>query len=314
MADRSLTVLKAWSCIQMTKSKVVVALDPDRTGATRKVIGVLGMPDLRGKNVLVKPNFNTADPTPGSTHIDTLRTMIQLVKEQAPKKVTVGDRSGPAKTSKVFQELGVFALADEMGFECLVFDEMPKSRYVKVKPPGSHWINGFWFAKPVLEADSVICLCCLKTHQYGGHFTMSLKLTTGMVHRSNMTELHTSVLNQRNMIAEMNYPYKPALVVMDGVEAFYTGGPMSGSRWKANLTFAATDRVALDAVGVATLKMHGSTRKIDGKPVFKQDQIRRAVELGLGSAGPEEIGIVPADEASKDIVEKISSVLSGDQA
>ncbi|MBU0623381.1 MAG: DUF362 domain-containing protein [Candidatus Thermoplasmatota archaeon] len=294
----------------MVKSKVVMALDPDRVSGTKKAVAALGMPDLKDKSVMVKPNFNTADPTPGSTHIDTLRTMIQLIKEQRPKRIVVADRSGPAKTSKVFQEKGVFALAEELGFECLVFDEMPKSNYVKVKPPGSHWMNGFWFAKPVLEADAIIGLCCLKTHQYGGHFTMSLKLTTGMVHRSNMTELHTSVINQRNMIAEMNYPYKPALLVMDGVEAFYTGGPMSGSRWKADLTFAATDRVAIDAVGVATLKMHGSTRKIDKKLVFMQDQIRRAVELGLGATGPDEIEIVPADEASKDIARRITEVLT----
>ena len=153
---------------------------------------------------------------------------------------------------------------------------MPKDRWTKIKPPGSHWANGFWFAKPVLEADAVVCLCCLKTHQYGGHFTMSLKLSTGMVHSKNMTELHTSVFNQRNMIAEMDWPYKPAIVVMDGVEVFYTGGPMSGARWKADLTFASTDRVALDAVGVATLKMHGTTNKLQERRIFELDQIRRA--------------------------------------
>jgi len=294
----------------MPKSKVAVALDPDRARGARKVVGTLGMPDLRGKTVLVKPNFNTADPAPGSTHIDSLRTLIELIKEQGPKKIVVGDRSGPSKTSRVFQEKGVFSWAEELGFECLVFDEMPKSNYVKVKPPGSHWMNGFWFAKPVLEADAVIGLCCLKTHQYGGHFTMSLKLTTGMVHRSNMTELHTSVINQRNMIAEMNYPYKPALVVMDGVEAFYNGGPMSGSKWKADLTFASPDRVALDAVGIAALKMHGSTKKIDNKPIFRHDQIRRAVELGLGASSPEMIEVVPADDMSNEVAERIGRVLA----
>jgi len=293
----------------MAKSKVVIALDPDRVRGTKKAVAALGMPDLKDKSVMVKPNFNTADPTPGSTDIDTLRTMIQLIKEQRPKKIVVADRSGPAKTSKVFQEKGVFALAEEMGFECLVFDEMPKSNYMKVRPPGSHWMNGFWFAKPVLEADAVIGLCCLKTHQYGGHFTMSLKLTTGMVHRRNMTELHTSVLNQRNMIAEMNYAYKPALLVMDGVEAFYTGGPMSGSRWKADLTFASADRVALDAVGVATLKMHGTTSKIESRKTFQQDQIRRAVELGLGATSPDDIDLAPVDDASRDVADRIRPYL-----
>ena len=293
----------------MAKSKVVVALDPDRASGTMKVVEALGMPELKGKSVLIKPNFNTADPSPGSTHIDTLRTIVQMVKEAGASRITVGDRSGPAKTGKVFQEKGVFALAEQMGFECLILDEMPKDRYVKVKPPGSHWLNGFWFAKPALEADAVIGLCCLKTHQYGGHFTMSLKLTTGLVHRSNMTELHTSVLSQRNMIAEMNTAYKPALVVMDGVDAFYTGGPMSGARWKADLTFAATDRVALDAVGVAALKMHGTTSKIESKKTFEHDQIRRATELGLGVTAPEDIDLVAVDTESKETTDRIRPYL-----
>lgn len=293
----------------MVDGRVVLAMDPDRSSATRKVVAALGMPDVRDKKVLLKPNFNTADPTPGSTHIDTLRTMVSIVKEQCPSKVTIGDRSGPAKTAKVFQDKGVFELGKEMGVECLVFDSMPKDRWTRIKPPGSHWRNGFLFAKPVLEAHAVIGLCCLKTHQYGGHFTMSLKLTTGMLHGSNMTELHTSVINQRNMIAEMNTAYTPALVVMDGVEAFYEGGPMTGKRWKANLTFAAKDRIALDAVGVAALKMHGTTKKIESRGVFEQDQIRRAVELGLGVSTADEIELVPVDDESAAVAEKLESHL-----
>jgi uncharacterized protein (DUF362 family) len=294
----------------MTVSRVAIALDPNRSSGAKKVVSVIGMPDLAGKSVFVKPNFNTADPAPGSTHIDTLRTMIELIKVQNPKRLVVGDRSGPAKTTKVFQEKGVFALSSEMGFDCLVLDEMPKDRWVKMKPPGSHWMNGFWFAKPVLGSDAVISLCCLKTHQYGGHFTMSLKLTTGMVHSRNMAELHTSVINQRKMIAEMNWAYKPALIVMDGVEAFTAGGPMTGTRWSANLTFASTDRVALDAAGVAALKMHGTTSKLQKKRIFELDQIKRAVELGLGATRPEDIELVPADDQSRSIVKEISRILS----
>lgn len=294
----------------MATSRVAIALDPSRASGTRKVVASVGMPDLAGKNVFVKPNFNTADPTPGSTHIDTLRTMIELIRDQRPKKIVVGDRSGPANTTKVFQEKGIFALAAELGFDCLVLDEMPKDRWVKIKPPGSHWINGFWFAKPVLEADAVVSLCCLKTHQYGGHFTMSLKLTTGMIHSRNMAELHTSVINQRKMIAEMNWPYRPALIVMDGVEAFTSGGPMSGTRWKADLTFASMDRIAIDAAGVAALKVRGTTSKLQERKIFQLDQIKRAVELGLGARGPEEIELVAVDEQSEKIVGEIREVLS----
>jgi uncharacterized protein (DUF362 family) len=293
----------------MPVSRVAIAFDPDRASGARKVINAIGLPDLKGKNVFVKPNYNTADTPPGSTHSDTLRTAIELIKSRDPRRITVGDRSGPADTAKVFREKGTFEMAEKLGFDCLIIDEMPKDRWTKVTPPDCHWLRGFWFAKPVLEADAVISLCCLKTHQYGGHFTMSLKNTAGCVHRRNMAELHTSVINQRKMIAETNYPYKPALIVMDGVEAFYTAGPMTGDRWTANLTFASTDRVALDAVGVATLKMHGSTRKINDKAVFEHDQIARAIELGLGAANPGEVEIVPVDEESRSIAEKITAQL-----
>lgn len=293
----------------MADGRVVLASGPDRVSTTKKVVAAMGMPDIKGKNVLVKPNFNTADPAPGSTHMDTLRTMIELVKGQTPASVAIGDRSGPAKTTKVFQEKGVFDLGKETGIECIVFDKMPEDRWTRITPPGSHWRNGFLFAKPVLEAGAVICLCCLKTHQYGGHFTMSLKLAAGMVHGSNMTELHTSVISQRVMIAEMNTAYAPALIVMDGVEAFYEGGPMTGKRWKANLTFAAKDRVALDAVGVAALKMHGTTKKIESRSVFEQDQIKRAVELGIGVAGPDDIEVIPLDDEAAEVADKLRDIL-----
>ncbi|MDD1756083.1 MAG: DUF362 domain-containing protein [Methanomassiliicoccales archaeon] len=292
----------------MPSAKVAIALDTDRSRATRKVADAIGMPYLEGKDVLIKPNFNTSDPAPGSTHLDTLSSVVSMVKQGKPSNLVVADRSGPMNTRQVFMDKGIFDLGQEEGFSCLIFDEMPDDMYREVEPPGSHWREGFFFARPVIQADRVICLCCLKTHQYGGHFTMSLKLSTGMVHRRNMDELHSSA-HQREMIAEMNYAYEPDLVIMDGVEAFFNGGPMRGASWRANLTFASKDRVALDAVGVAALKMHGTTPEIERRPVFLQDQIRRAVELGLGVKEAKEIEIVPVGRESEEVAAKIEDQL-----
>ncbi|MDH3365440.1 MAG: DUF362 domain-containing protein [Thermoplasmata archaeon] len=294
----------------MAVSKVAVMLNPDRRLATEKVASEIGLPDLNGSEVFIKPNFNTADPAPGSTHNDTLEAIVELVNRGRPKRVTVGDRSGPAKTRKVFEEKGIFRMSKDLGFQCSVLDELPGSEWVKVNPPDCNWRNGFLFAKPPTEADAVIGLCCLKTHQYGGHFTMGLKLATGFIHRRNMAELHSSPMKQRRMIAEMNVAYTPSLMIMDGVEAFYKGGPMRGPRWAANLTFASSDRIALDAVGVATLKMHGTTKRIESKRIFEHDQIKRAVELGLGARSPKEIELVPVDAASEQTCENIQEILS----
>ena len=295
----------------MAQSEVAVILNPDRDYSTRKVVEYVGLPDLDGLDVFIKPNFNTADAAPGSTHNDTLRTAVEMVRSCGPNGIVVGDRSGPAKTRKVFEQKGIFDMGKSMGFDCLVLDEQPISEWTRIIPPDSNWKNGFLFAKRPLDMDAIIGLCCLKTHQYGGHFTMSLKLATGFVHRRYMAELHSSLKKQRKMIAEMNVAYEPSLVVMDGVEAFYKGGPMKGPRWAADLTFASTDRVALDAVGIVALKMHGTTKRIERKGIFEQEQIARAVELGLGVKSANDIRIVPVDAKSEEMCSRLQDRLDG---
>jgi len=64
------------------------------------------------------------------------------------------------------------------------------------------------------------------------------------------------------MIAELNFCYKPQLLVMDGVEAFVDGGPSQGTVKQGNVFLAGTDRVAMDAAAIAILKELGSNDDI----------------------------------------------------
>jgi len=67
---------------------------------------------------------------------------------------------------------------------------------------------------------------------------------------------------------------------------------MTGRRKHAGVILAGTDRIAVDAVGVALLKELGSKKAIMDKRVFEQTQITRAAELGLGVGRPDQIRIV----------------------
>ena len=163
-------------------------------------------------------------------------------------------------------------------------------------------------ARPLVESGYTVTTGCLKTHQYGGHFTMSMKLSVGGVHRKQMRQLHGSP-HMRKMIAEINLGYRPQLIVMDGVEVFTDRGPMTGERKTANVILAGTDRVAIDAVGLAVLKEKGSNETIMGRKIFEQDQVKRAVEIGLGVTGPEQIEIVTRDHESKAYADKLKSIL-----
>jgi uncharacterized protein (DUF362 family) len=130
-------------------------------------------------------------------------------------------------------------------------------------------------------------------------------LSVGITHKRNMAELHSSHLNMRKMIAEINTAYAPSLVLLDGIEAFTDRGPMTGTRKRSDVLLAGTDRVAIDAVGLAILKDLGSNNAIMGTRIFEQEQIARAVELGLGVSGPGEIELVTADETSSRYAEEV---------
>jgi len=294
------------------KSRVALVMTGSRAEGVKKCLDLLKLNPFKGKNVLIKPNFNTSDEAPGSTHNETLKALLERAREMGAKSLTIGDRSGPEPTAQVFEKKGIPALAGSFDAALLNFDELGAEGYVKVTPPGSHWKDGFLIAKPVVGAECLVSTCCLKTHQYGGVFTMSLKNSVGTVPRKGTTlmrELHSSP-DQRRMIAEINAAYKPALIVLDGLVAFVDQGPMEGPRKEAGVFLAGTDRVAVDAVGVAILKQLGSNDAIMKPAVFAQEQIARAVELGLGVSSAADIVIATPDAASEAYAEKIRAILA----
>jgi uncharacterized protein (DUF362 family) len=296
-------------------AKIAFVKTMDRSEGVRKSVDLLGINPVSGKHVFLKPNFNSADPAPGSTHPDVLRSLVTKLQAMGAAAITLGDRSGMGNTRKVMRRIGVFELADELGFETVAFDDLRAEDWIMVHPPDCHWQDGFPVARPCLEAEALVQACCLKTHQYGGHFTMSLKNSVGMVGKlvpgiphNYMNELHNSLF-QREMIAEINLAYTPALIVLDGVYAFIDRGPADGKRVSSGVVLAGTDRVAIDAVGVALLRYFGNKTKVAEGPIFQQDQIARAVELGLGIDGPEKIEFVTGDSESTDFAETIKGVL-----
>jgi uncharacterized protein (DUF362 family) len=291
---------------------IVLVKTDSRGEGVRKSLAVLGINPVQGKRTLVKPNFNTSDPTPGSTHNDTLRELLAALKAMGAASLAIGDRSGPEESEQVLAKKGIRELAAEFGAAVINFDELGPDGYVKFAPHRSHWADGFLVAKPVIEAEAVVSTCCLKTHGYGGIFTMSLKNSVGVVPRKGhpfMRQLHNSP-HQRRMIAEINAAYRPALIVVDGMEVFTDGGPMTGTLKAANVFLAGTDRVAIDAVGVAILKELGSNKAIMGTKIFAQEQIARAVELGLGAGSADRIVIKTEDKASEDYAAKIRTILA----
>ena len=281
----------------METSKVYLVSADDRRAGAQRCIAYTGLPDYTGKTVFVKPNFNTADTPPGSTHYDTLDVLLGAVRAKNPARIILGERSGPASTAEVFAAKGIAKLCDRYDVEFLNFEDLTPDEWVVIDRSGLHWPAGaLKVPRALQEADAVVATCCLKTHGFGGVFSNSLKLAVGITPKDFAT-LHNTP-DMRRMIAEINLAYTPELVVVDAVEVFTDGGPMEGERKRANIMLAGSDRIALDAVGLAILKSLGSNKAIMDTPVFEQEQIARAVELGLGVSSADAIEIVTDDGQS----------------
>ena len=94
------------------------------------------------------------------------------------------------------------------------------------------------------------------------------------------------------------------LAIMDAVQAFTTGGPAKGALAQPNLMLASTDRVALDAAGVAIIRSHGTTQVTKGT-IFEQEQIKRAAEIGVRATSPEDIELIPLNQGATEKAKEI---------
>lgn len=280
----------------------------DRTKGIRRLLEQFSPEKYSNKKVAVKANFNSADPFPASTHPDTLREILNALKT-ANASIVVAERSGMRNTRKVLTSLGIYNLVREYNGTAIDIDTLDKNQFSRFH--GEHWKRGFLVAQPFLDADFVISTCCLKTHRFGGHFTLSLKNSVGAIARCDpedkydyMAELHGSP-HQRKMIAEINSAFPCDLVILDAVRGFSTMGPEQGTVIEPNILLASSDRVAIDAVGVAVLRYYSTTPEVEKGTIFEQEQIKRAAELNIGAKSPEDIEIVPLDRQSRNFSDKL---------
>jgi uncharacterized protein (DUF362 family) len=180
------------------KSRVALVTATDRKQGVASVLKLMDLSGVRGKRVVIKPNFNSADDTPGSTHNDTLAQLVTELHNANARSVTLGESSGPPRTQGVMEKKGTFDLAKEHRFDVVDYEQIPESDWVKF--PSNNWPDGFSLPKLVVDADYNVSTCCLKTHGFGGVFTMSLKLSVGLTPKPIRRTMHSSPA-MRRMIA-----------------------------------------------------------------------------------------------------------------
>jgi len=258
-----------------------VVADEDIRASIDKVITLLGHLEQvigRGDKILVKPNFNSPDPFPGSTDLAFLRAVVELILESGAK-VTIGESSGGVwrPTKNVFRKLGLFELARHLDVELFAFEDKPDD-WVRIRVDGDY-LGSVSMPRSAYETDKMVYLPCMKTHTIAG-FTGALKLPVGFMHPGERRALHARHLEQK--IAEISLCWQPDLIVMDARKAFISGGPDKGQLVEPGLVLASGDLVAIDVEAMRALLTYEAKNKLTADP-WQSPQIVTALKHGLGA-------------------------------
>jgi uncharacterized protein (DUF362 family) len=259
-----------------------VVAGKDLNSDIRKAVDLLGGfgKSLKSQDrILLKPNFNSDDPPPGSTAMDFLMAVVDLLREHGCSRISVGESAGRpwVPTDKVFKNSGLSAKMAEMKIPLLDLD---RSEYIDV-PVNGEYLDRIAYPGDLESFDKIIYLPTMKTHYLAG-FSMSLKLTVGLTHLADRTLLHGDnhqFVSQR--AAEMSIPLKPDLIIMDGRISFVSGGPAIGLAVHPGIILASGDPIALDVQGIRLLQNYAAVNHLVSN-AWDLPQIKTAVKHGLG--------------------------------
>jgi uncharacterized protein (DUF362 family)/Pyruvate/2-oxoacid:ferredoxin oxidoreductase delta subunit len=239
-----------------------------------------------GERVLLKPNmlYAKAPEHAVTTHPELLRAAIVLVQEAGGIPL-VGDSPGFGDFRKVAGKSGMQQVIEETGAEPAEFTE-------SLERPAPGMFKRFELARPYLEADRVINLPKLKTHEMMT-LTCAVKNLFGAVVGHAKAGWHMKAGADRELFARMLLEIyllrPPDLTIVDAVTAMEGNGPGSGDPREVGLLLAGTNPVAVDVIAA---ELAGIPKKL----LFVENTARR-----LGIAGAERTAIattgLPLDEA-----------------
>jgi len=275
-------------------------LDKDLKGDIKKVIKLIGGFEKSLKKtdkILIKPNMNTGDPWPqGGTDPEFLKALIMVLKDEGYTNLTVADTCGPwGPTERVIKKVGYDAVCRETNTPLKTWEG---EKWMNIRNANAEFLGKLGggdgtvaYPADLRNYDKVIYTPVMKTHFLGG-ITMSLKLSVGILHRADRGAYlhgfnHIFVAEQA---AEINLPFRPDLIIMDGRRSLISGGPSHGEQVKPGMILASGDQVANDVTGIRILQEwypNMAQNKI-GMYAWYQKQILQAVKLGIGYARKEE--------------------------
>ena len=212
-----------------------------------------GIPDVRGKKVLLKPNIlsDSAPEKAVTTHPVFLEAVIRLVAGWGASRILVGDSPGLQPPNFSPRVCGLREAALKNNAEWVDFTKAKTD----LDFPQGKVHKKFTLTNIINEVDAVINLPKLKTHQLM-FFTGAIKNTFGLMPSLSKSPLHVKYSSRESfasMLVDLNLLVKPAYVFMDAILAMEGPGPGSGNPRQLGLVLASSNVLAIDAAACAVI-------------------------------------------------------------
>ena len=206
---------------------------------------------LKGKSkIFVKPNLSHPEYLPGVvTSPQLLHELVGLLRD-GNSEVVVGESNGfnyPCWSA--FQKTGVEAAVKSAGGTVINLSE---DKVVEVKFQGNTPLKRLFLPKTILDADAVVDLPLMKTHEFTA-YSGAIKNLFGCVPSNRRIYLHPYL---PEVFYRLYTLFKPQLTVMDARVGIEGNGPTKGKPVKMGLMLTSNDALAIDVTAAEIMRLN----------------------------------------------------------
>ena len=198
---------------------------------------------LRGKRkIFVKPNMSHPEYVPGVvTNPALLRELVGLLRDGS-EEVVVGESDGFNYSCRAaFEKTGIEKAVKEAGGKVINLSE---DKVVKVKFSGNGSLENLFLPKTVLDADAVVDVALMKTHEFAV-YSGAIKNLFGCLPSNRRIYLHPYL---KEVFYSLYTVLKPQLTVMDARTALEGNGPTKGKPVSMNLMLTSNCALVTDVI------------------------------------------------------------------
>ncbi len=201
------------------------------------------------KRILIKPNLSHYEYVTGVVTSPLLTArLVGLLRDTAEEVIVAESEGFNYSCRAAFKATGMREAVEQAGGKVLNLSE---DKVVEVKFPNGNALKRLFLPKTALDADAVVDLPLMKTHEFM-QVSLALKNLFGCVPSNRRIYLHPYLPEVMRRLYQL---LKPQLTIMDARVGIEGNGPTKGEPVPMGLILTGDDALATDIVATQIMRL-----------------------------------------------------------